>query len=99
MIDPKIKKSITAALDAFSAYSSFDATQLNNELNVVFASENDFMGKEGQTVPEMSKEWVRTISLRYIELFETITGAKFIPQQLSEEETVKRVSLALEKMK
>lgn len=45
MIDPKIKKSITAALNEFSAYSSFDATSLNKELNVVFESENDFMSK------------------------------------------------------
>lgn len=45
MIDPKIKKSITAALDAFSAHSSFDAIALVNDFNTVFAAENDFMGK------------------------------------------------------
>jgi phosphoribosylaminoimidazole-succinocarboxamide synthase len=38
---------------------------------------NHFMGKEGQVVPEMSDEWLKTISERYIELFEKVTGEKF----------------------
>src|SRR6187402_2702342 len=45
MIDPKIKYSIAAALQAFSGYSSFDATQLNKTFNDVFALDNDFMTK------------------------------------------------------
>jgi len=45
MIDPKIKKSITAALDAFSAYSNFDAALLDSTFNVVFSLEDDFMTK------------------------------------------------------
>ena len=40
------------------------------------------MGKEGQTVPDMSDEWVSTISQRYIELYEHVIGEKFIPQDL-----------------
>lgn len=43
--------------------------------------ENNFMGKEGQTVPEMSDAWVDTISKRYIELYEKIIGQKFAPEQ------------------
>ena len=36
-----------------------------------------FQGKEGQTIPEMTKEKVASISARYIELYENITGEKF----------------------
>ena len=36
------------------------------------------MGKEGQTVPTMSDEWINTISKRYIELYEKITGNSFV---------------------
>ena len=39
--------------------------------------ENGFQGKEGQQVPEMTDEIVRSISERYIELYEHITGEKF----------------------
>ena len=39
--------------------------------------ENDFQGKEGQTVPEMTPAIVEGISERYIELYEHITGEKF----------------------
>ena len=38
---------------------------------------NDFQGKEGQTVPEMTPEVVANITNRYIELYEHITGTKF----------------------
>jgi len=39
---------------------------------------NSFMGKEGQKIPEMTDSWINEISERYIELFETITGEKFV---------------------
>ena len=39
---------------------------------------NGFMGKEGQHVPEMSDIWINEISDRYIELYEGITGEKFM---------------------
>jgi phosphoribosylaminoimidazole-succinocarboxamide synthase len=38
---------------------------------------NGFQGKDGQSVPEMTDEIVESISDRYIELFEKITGEKF----------------------
>jgi len=59
---------------------------------------NNFMGKEGQTVPAMSAQWIDTISKRYIELYEQVIGEKFKPQQLSEEETYKAVCDSLEKL-
>lgn len=73
--------------------------QLSKEFVREWLIQNEFMGKEGQTVPDMSDEWVHTISLRYIELYETITGTKFIPQNLGDEETMNRVIAALDEAK
>ena len=56
------------------------------------------MGKEGQTVPEMSDAWIQTISNRYIELYEKIIGEKFVPVELSDEETEKLVVGELDKL-
>ena len=42
--------------------------------------ENSFQGKEGQEVPEMTPAIVQSISDRYIELFENITGEKFVKE-------------------
>jgi phosphoribosylaminoimidazole-succinocarboxamide synthase len=39
--------------------------------------ENGFQGLEGQTMPIMSDDFVNTVSLRYIELYERITGKDF----------------------
>jgi phosphoribosylaminoimidazole-succinocarboxamide synthase len=57
------------------------------------------MGKEGQAVPEMSDEWVNTISNRYIELYEKVIGEPFHPQKLSEEEIVQRINDRLIELK
>ncbi len=51
--------------------------QLSKEFVREWLIANDFQGKDGQTVPEMSDEWVNTISERYIELYELIIGEKF----------------------
>ena len=51
--------------------------QLSKEFVREWLIENGFQGKEGQQVPEMSEEWVNTISERYIELYEHIIGEKF----------------------
>lgn len=51
--------------------------QLSKEFVREWLIENNFQGKEGQTVPQMSNEWVYTISERYIELYERIIGEKF----------------------
>ena len=72
--------------------------QLSKEFVREWLIENEFMGKEGQIVPEMTEEWVNIISQRYIELFEKITGTKFQPEKLSEEETYERVVEALKRM-
>jgi phosphoribosylaminoimidazole-succinocarboxamide synthase len=72
--------------------------QLSKEFVREWLIANNFMGKEGQTVPEMSDEWVNTISKRYIELYEKVIGGKFAPQELSEEETYQRILTSLEKL-
>ena len=71
--------------------------QLSKEFVREWLIQNEFMGKEGQTVPEMNDEWVETISNRYIELFEKVTGSKFSPETLSEEQTYERIVQVLKK--
>jgi phosphoribosylaminoimidazole-succinocarboxamide synthase len=56
------------------------------------------MGKPGQKVPHMSDEWIKTISGRYIELYELVTGEKFKPMLLKDEETNERIIRALDKL-
>ena len=51
--------------------------QLSKEFVRQWLIENGFQGKEGQSIPEMSEEFVTSVSERYIELFENITGDKF----------------------
>jgi len=51
--------------------------QLSKEFVREWLIENGFQGKDGQTVPEMTDEKVNSISERYIELFEKVTGMKF----------------------
>jgi len=52
--------------------------QLSKEFVRQWLIENGFQGKEGQTVPEMSEEFVVSVSDRYIELYEHITGDTFV---------------------
>ncbi len=52
-------------------------------------------GKAGETVPEMKDEWVKTISARYIELYEKVTGKSFVPSELSDAETREKICAAL----
>ena len=53
--------------------------QLSKEFVRQWLMENGFMGQKGQKVPEMTDEICRSISERYIELFERVTGRKFVP--------------------
>ncbi|MBX9785214.1 MAG: phosphoribosylaminoimidazolesuccinocarboxamide synthase [Chitinophagaceae bacterium] len=72
--------------------------QLSKEFVREWLIANNFMGKEGQTVPEMTDEWVDTISKRYIELYEKVIGEKFVPEELSDEETFERITSSLQKL-
>ena len=51
--------------------------QLSKEFVRQWLIERNFMGKEGQVVPEMTDEYVESVSERYIELYEHIVGEKF----------------------
>ena len=52
--------------------------QLSKEFVREWLMENGFMGKEGQQVPEMTDEFVESVSQRYIELYEHIVGESFV---------------------
>lgn len=65
--------------------------QLSKEFVREWLIDNNFMGKEGQTVPEMTDEWINTISKRYIELFEKVTGQTFLPQDWSEQQVLNAI--------
>jgi phosphoribosylaminoimidazole-succinocarboxamide synthase len=85
----------------------FDERQLNGErqkqLSKEFVREwliaNNFMGKVGQQVPEMTPIWINEISNRYIELYEKVIGEQFIPKQFSKESTFETINSALELIK
>ena len=63
--------------------------QLSKEFVRQWLIENGFQGKDGQEIPFMSEEFVISVSERYIELFEHITGEKFVKQEV--EDVLKRV--------
>lgn len=69
--------------------------QLSKEFVREWLIENNFMGKEGQQVPEMNEQWISIIRDRYIELYEKLIGKKFAPEDLSAEETERRILAAL----
>ena len=57
--------------------------QLSKEFVRRWLIENGFQGLEGQSVPSMSDAYIQSISERYIELYENITGNSFVPADLS----------------
>jgi len=57
--------------------------QLSKEFVREWLMENGFQGKDGQKIPEMTTEIVNSISERYIELYEKITGEKFVKSTVS----------------
>jgi len=65
--------------------------QLSKEFVREWLMENGFQGKDGQKVPEMTDEFVNSVSERYIELFENITGQKFAKVDVTKEETEKKI--------
>ncbi len=63
--------------------------QLSKEFVRQWLIENGFMGKEGQVIPEMSDAYVHSVSERYIELYEKVTGKMF--QRVDVNAVLKRV--------
>jgi phosphoribosylaminoimidazole-succinocarboxamide synthase len=62
---------------------SLPQIQLSKEFVREWLMDNGFQGKAGQKVPEMSDLFVNQVSERYIELYEKITGEKFIKADIS----------------
>jgi len=52
--------------------------QLSKEFVREWLMDHGFQGKDGQKIPEMNKEFVESVSNRYIELFEKVSGTKFV---------------------
>ena len=63
--------------------------QLSKEFVRQWLMANGFMGRPGEEVPEMTEEVCRSISERYIELYEHLTGRKFVPA--SEDDAAARI--------
>lgn len=74
--------------------------QLSKEFVRRWLIENGFQGKEGQKVPEMNEAWVNEISDRYIELYEKVTGEKFVKTtgKNSDEEINEKVVYCLKEL-
>ena len=73
--------------------------QLSKEFVRRWLIENGFQGLEGQQIPEMTDEYIETVSERYIELYENILGDKFVKADISniDERIEKNVLAYLEK--
>lgn len=71
--------------------------QLSKEFVREWLIDNDFMGKEGQTVPEMTDEWIATIQNRYIELYEKLLGKSFKGENLTCAQVEESINAAIEK--
>src|SRR5690554_2004426 len=57
--------------------------QLSKEFVRQWLIANGFQGKDGQQIPEMTDEYVQSVSERYIELYENILGEKFVKADVS----------------
>ena len=64
--------------------SGEEQKQLSKEFVRRWLIENRFQGKEGQQIPEMTDEYIATVSERYIELYENIMGEKFVKADISD---------------
>jgi len=58
--------------------------QLSKEFVRQWLIENNFQGKKGQKIPQMTNEYCKSVSDRYIELFEYITGDKFVKEDVND---------------
>jgi phosphoribosylaminoimidazole-succinocarboxamide synthase len=61
--------------------------QLSKEFVRQWLINNNFQGLEGQTIPFMSDDYIETVSKRYIELYENITGESFVKADVSDIQT------------
>lgn len=73
--------------------------QLSKEFVREWLMENGFQGKDGQQVPEMDEAFINSVSERYIELFENITGQKFEKGNVSIADAQAKIETALAEQK
>ena len=73
--------------------------QLSKEFVRKWLMDNGFSGQDGQKIPEMTPEVVAGITDRYIELYENITGERFVRAEYSEESVGKAVTEYLQNLK
>ncbi|MCC8089437.1 MAG: phosphoribosylaminoimidazolesuccinocarboxamide synthase [Rikenellaceae bacterium] len=71
--------------------------QLSKEFVREWLMDNGFRGQAGQTVPDMTDEFVQSVSDRYIELYENITGEKFVKND-ADEDILSRIENNLKNM-
>ena len=64
--------------------SKLPQRQLSKEFVRQWLIGKGFQGKKNQIVPEMSTEYINGVSERYIELYEKITGLKFVKEELKQ---------------
>ncbi len=69
--------------------------QLSKEFVREWLMENGFQGKDGQQVPEMTEDVVGSISERYIELYEVVTGKTFVKHDVNNSEVQRKLEEAL----
>jgi len=70
--------------------------QLSKEFVREWLMSNGFQGKDGQQVPEMTDEFISMVSERYIELFENITGQKFVKEDISKADAEQKIVATLQ---
>ncbi|MBT6654309.1 MAG: phosphoribosylaminoimidazolesuccinocarboxamide synthase [Flavobacteriaceae bacterium] len=63
--------------------SKLPQKQLSKEFVRQWLMSNGFQGKENQIIPEMSNDYIKGVSNRYIELYEKITGLEFVKEELN----------------
>ncbi len=83
--------------DSYMAYIKNRETEprhLSKEFVREWLMNHDFSGKDGEIIPEMTDEFVDSVSKRYIELFEQLSGQKFIKPP--ETDPIKRIQKAVE---
>ena len=68
--------------------------QLSKEFVRQWLIDHGFMGREGEKMPEMSQEFINSVSERYIELYEHVTGQKFV--KANEEDLADRIKVNVE---
>jgi phosphoribosylaminoimidazole-succinocarboxamide synthase len=73
--------------------------QLSKEFVREWLMSNGFMGKAGQVIPEMTDEWINTISSRYTDLYELIIGAPFKPEPMTQDQTKLKILEVIDRIR